>query len=223
MKNNCPRVFAEFLGTAILLAAIVGSGIMAERLSGGNAALALLCNALATAFTLYFLIEIFGETSGAHFNPAVSIVMTLKKDLPPSLCLAYLVAQISGAVLGVWLANAMFDLSLLQFSDKLRIGANLWLAECVATTGLLLVVLRAPKTAVAACVAAYIGAAYWFTSSTSFANPAVTIGRMFSDTFAGISPRSVPAFILSQIVAIPLAFVIDRLPGEKFVLKENES
>ncbi|WP_415840494.1 aquaporin, partial [Roseateles saccharophilus] len=191
------RLFAECLGTALLLAVVIGSGVMAERLAGGNVALALLANTLATVGGLYVLIEVFGPVSGAHFNPAVSLAMALRGELAVAALAAYVAAQLLGAVLGAWLAHAMFDMSLLQFSTKLRGGVGQWVAEAVATCGLLLVILRAPPARVAPMVAAYIGAAYWFTASTSFANPAAAFGRMFSDSFAGIAPASVPGFVVA--------------------------
>ncbi|MDR0737268.1 MAG: aquaporin [Zoogloeaceae bacterium] len=205
------RLFVEFLATALLLAAILGSGIMAAKLSNGNNAVALLGNTLATIFALYFLIEIFGPSSGAHMNPAVSILMKWRGALDGKMLGGYIAAQMAGAVFGACLANAMFDLSVWQLASNARTGAGQWLAEVVATTGLLLVVLKAPPQKTAACVAAYIGSAFWFTSSTSFANPAVTIGRMFSDTFSGIAPQDAPAFIVAQGVGIALAMGIDRL------------
>jgi len=204
------RLFAELLGTALLLAVVIGSGIMAERLAGGNVAIALLANTLATVGGLYILIEVFGPVSGAHFNPAVSLVMTLRGALPRPLFASYVVAQLAGAALGAWLAHAMFDVTLLQFSTKVRGGAGQWIAEAVATAGLLLVILRAPAPRVAAMVACYIGAAYWFTASTSFANPAAAFGRMFSDTFAGISPTSVPGFVAAQLVGAGIGASIHR-------------
>ena len=209
--SSCRRLFAEFLATAFLLTAILGSGIMAAKLAHGNDAVALLGNTFATIFALYFLIEIFSPLSGAHMNPAVSILMKWRGQLDGKMLCAYIVAQVAGAILGACLANAMFDLSVWQLASKARGGTGQWLAEAVATTGLLLVVLRAPAGKVAACVAAYIGAAFWFTSSTSFANPAVTIGRMFSDTFSGIAPHDAPAFIAAQGVGILLAVGFDRL------------
>jgi glycerol uptake facilitator-like aquaporin len=204
------RLFAEVLGTALLLAVVIGSGIMAERLAGGNVAVALLANTLATVGGLYILIEVLGPVSGAHFNPAVSLIMTLRGALPRSLLAPYVLAQLAGAVFGAWLAHAMFGIPLLQFSTKLRSGTGQWIAEAVATAGLLLVILRAPATRVAAMVACYIGAAYWFTASTSFANPAAAFGRMFSDTFAGISPASVPGFIAAQLAGAGLGALIHR-------------
>jgi len=204
------RLFAEGLGTALLLAIVIGSGIMAERLAGGNVAIALLANTLATVGGLYVLIEVLGPVSGAHFNPAVSVVMALRGALPRSLLAPYVVAQLAGAVLGAWLAHAMFDVAILQFSTKLRGGPGQWLAEVVATAGLLLVILRAPAARVAAMVACYIGAAYWFTASTSFANPAAAFARMFSDSFAGIAPASVPGFVVAQCVGAGLGALIHR-------------
>jgi glycerol uptake facilitator-like aquaporin len=204
------RLFAELLGTALLLAIVIGSGIMAERLSGGNVAVALLANTLATVGGLYILIEVLGPVSGAHFNPAVSLVLALRGALPRSLLAPYVVAQLAGAVLGAWLAHAMFDATLLQLSTKLRGGTGQWIAEAVATAGLLLVILRAPAPRVAAMVACYIGAAYWFTASTSFANPAAAFGRMFSDSFAGISPASVPGFVAAQLVGAGIGALIHR-------------
>ena len=207
------KLLAEGLGTALLLAVVVGSGIMAERLSGGNAAIALLANTLATVGGLYILIEVFGPISGAHFNPAVSAVMATRGAMAWSLLVPYIAAQLIGAMLGAWLAHAMFELSIVQFSTKVRTGSGQWIAEAVATFGLLLVILRAPPSRVAAMVAAYIGAAYWFTASTSFANPAAAFGRMFSDSFAGIAPASVPGFVVAQGVGAGLAVVAHRMLG----------
>ena len=202
------RLLAEMLGTAILLAVVIGSGIMAERLSGGNTAVALLANTLATVGGLYILIEVFGPISGAHFNPAVSAVMAMRRELPASSLVPYVAAQLVGAMLGAWLAHAMFDMGILQFSAKLRSGTGQWIAEAVATAGLLLVILRAPAGRAPAMVAAYIGAAYWFTASTSFANPAAVFGRMFSDSFAGIAPASAPGFVLAQLIGALLGLAI---------------
>jgi glycerol uptake facilitator-like aquaporin len=208
MSSTVPDVrkalLAEFLGTAMLLCAVIGSGIMAERLSAGNDGVALLANTLATVFALYVLIEVFGPASGAHFNPVVTLMLAWRGkmsahdrlSLPP----LYIVAQLTGAVLGALLANAMFDEAIVQVSTKPRASAGLWLAEALAAAGLMFVVLRGPREKVAAMVAAYIGAAYWFTASTSFANPAAVIGRMLSDTFAGIAPASAAAFIAAQFV-----------------------
>ena len=202
------KLFAEALGTALLLAVVIGSGVMAERLAGGNVAIALLANTLATVGGLYILIEVFGPISGAHFNPAVSIVMTLRRAMPGGLLAPYVVSQLLGAMLGAWLAHAMFDLSILQFSSKVRSGTGQWIAEAVATFGLVLVILRAPPARVAAMVACYIGAAYWFTASTSFANPAAAFGRMFSDSFAGIAPGSVVGFVVAELVGAALAVAV---------------
>lgn len=209
---NLPRrLLAEALGTALLLAIVIGSGVMAERLSGGNVAIALLANTLATVGGLYVLIEVFGPVSGAHFNPAVSAVMAWRGELPVAALLPYVAAQLTGAMLGAWLAHAMFDMSVLQFSTKLRAGTGQWIAEGVATFGLVLVILRAPGSRVAAMVAAYIGAAYWFTASTSFANPAAVFGRMFSDSFAGIAPASAPGFVVAELVGAVMAVAVSRV------------
>lgn len=211
--SNAQRLFGELLGTALLLAVVIGSGLMAERLSGGNVAVALLANTLATVGGLYILIEVFGPVSGAHFNPAVSLAMALRGELPWTRLAGYVPAQLLGAALGAVLAHAMFDLPLLQVSAKLRTGTGQWIAEAVATAGLLLVILRAPQARVAAMVAAYIGAAYWFTASTSFANPAAAFGRMFSDSFAGIAPASAPAFMLAEVLGAGLGLLLHRALG----------
>ncbi|TFZ02665.1 aquaporin family protein [Ramlibacter henchirensis] len=205
------KLFAEVLGTALLLAIVIGSGIMGERLAGGNVAVALVVNTLSTVGGLYILIEVFGPISGAHFNPAVSAVMAVKGLLPRKLLPLYVIAQLGGAVLGAWMAHAMFDVSILQLSTKIRSGAGQWFAELVATTGLLLVILRAPAARVAAMVAAYIGSAYFFTASTSFANPAAAFGRMFTESFAGIAASSVPAFVGAQLAGAALAVVISNV------------
>jgi glycerol uptake facilitator-like aquaporin len=207
------RLFAEALGTALLLAVVIGSGVMAERLSGGNMGVALLANTLATVGGLYILIEVFGPVSGAHFNPAVSAVMAYRGELALALLLPYIVAQLLGAMLGAWLAHAMFDMPILQFSTHVRSGTGQWIAEAVATAGLLLVILRAPAARVAAMVACYIGAAYWFTASTSFANPAAAFGRMFSESFAGIEPASVPGFVLAQCAGAAIGVALHHLLG----------
>lgn len=211
--SNAQRLFGELLGTALLLAVVIGSGLMAERLSGGNVAVALLANTLATVGGLYVLIEVFGPVSGAHFNPAVSLAMALRGELPWTRLAGYVPAQLLGAALGAVLAHAMFDLPLLQVSARLRTGTGQWIAEAVATAGLLLVILRAPQARVAAMVAAYIGAAYWFTASTSFANPAAAFGRMFSDSFAGIAPASAPAFMLAEVLGAGLGLLLHRALG----------
>lgn len=207
------RLLSEFLATGLLLATVVGSGIMAERLAGGNDAIALIANTLATIGGLYILIEVFGPISGAHMNPAVSAVIAARGGLPWAMLPGYVVAQLAGAACGAWLANAMFELPILEFSTKHRSGTGQWLGEIVATAGLLLVVLRAPSARVAAMVAAYIGAAYWFTSSTSFANPAAAFGRMFSDSFAGISPHDVPGFLIAEGIGATIGMTINKLLG----------
>lgn len=199
------KLLAEGLGTALLLAIVIGSGVMAERLSGGNVAIALLANTLATVGGLYVLIEVFGPISGAHFNPAVSAVMAWRGELPPAALVPYIAVQLVGAMAGAWLAHAMFEMSILQFSTKVRSGTGQWIAEGVATFGLLLVILRAPGSRVASMVAAYIGAAYWFTASTSFANPAAVFGRMFSGSFAGIAPGSALGFVVAELVGAAVA------------------
>jgi len=214
MKATLPqKLFSELLGTTLLLAVVIGSGMMAERLSAGNVAIALLANTLATVGGLYVLIEMFGPIGGAHFNPAVSLAMAWCGNLPWSRLGPYVVCQLVGAVLGAWLAHAMFDVTILQFSTKVRAGAGQWIAEGVATFGLLLIILRAPASRVAAMVAAYIGAAYWFTASTSFANPAAVFGRMFSESFAGIAASSVPGFVIAQIGGAAAAIGAHRLLG----------
>jgi glycerol uptake facilitator-like aquaporin len=200
MITHWRRYAAELVGTAALLCAVIGSGIMAERLAGGNMAVALLANTLATVFALYVLIETLGPVSGAHFNPVVSVVLAMRRELAHHHVAGYVLAQLLGAALGAWTAHAMFGLDIWQWSAKVRTGTGQWLAEAVATAGLLFVVLRAPQGRAAPLVACYIGAAYWFTASTSFANPAAAFGRMFSNTFAGISPSDVPAFMVAQLL-----------------------
>jgi glycerol uptake facilitator-like aquaporin len=208
---DLPRqLIAEAIGTALLLAVVIGSGIMGERLAGGNVAIALLANTFATVGGLYVLIEVFGPVSGAHFNPAVSLVMAARGALPRKAVLPYIVVQLVGAIAGAWLAHAMFDMRILEFSGKARHGLGQWIAEGVATFGLILVILRAPAQRVGAMVAAYIGAAYWFTASTSFANPAAAVGRMFTDSFAGIAPADVSGFVLAEFVGAAIGFWINR-------------
>ena len=186
---------------------------MAQRLCGGNDGLALLANTLATVGGLYILIEIFGPVSGAHFNPAVSLIMALRGELSRKLLPAYVLVQLFGAMLGAGLVHAMFDMPLLEWSSKVRSGNGQWIAEMVATCGLLLVILRAPSNRVSAMVAAYIGAAYWFTASTAFANPAAVFGRMFSNSFAGIAPGSAPAFVVAELMGAFLALGLHRSLG----------
>lgn len=209
--NHWRRYLSELVGTAALLCAVIGSGIMAEQLAEGNTAVALLANTFATVFALYVLIETLGPISGAHFNPVVSMVMLLRKDLAKQHFVAYVVAQLIGALLGAWVAHAMFDLEIFQLSTKIRTGPAQWFAESVATGGLLFVILRSPEGKASSIVACYIGAAYWFTASTSFANPAAAFGRMFSNTFAGISPVDVPAFVSAQIVGGFLGLLLHSL------------
>jgi glycerol uptake facilitator-like aquaporin len=205
------RLLAEFVGTALLVTAVVGSGIMAVRLSPGNTGLQLLENSIATAFALGALILMFGPVSGAHFNPVVSAAdWWLGRRYRTGLSLTdlggYVLAQIVGAIAGAVLANLMFDLAPVTFSTTTRSAGHLWLGEVVATAGLLMLIfalVRSGRANVApAAVGAYIGAAYWFTSSTSFANPAVTVGRAFTDTFAGIAPASVPGYVVAQVVGM---------------------
>jgi glycerol uptake facilitator-like aquaporin len=207
------RCVAECLGTALLLTAVVGSGIMAARLSGGNAALALLCNTLATGAILTVLILTFGPLSGAHFNPAVSIAFALRRELPVADAAVYVGAQLAGAVIGVWIAHLMFELPLWQVSATPRTGAGQWLSEVIATFGLLLTIIgclaRTPA-AVPFAVGLYITSAYWFTASTSFANPAVTVARSISDTFAGIAPTGVIAFVCAQLLGMLVAVMLAR-------------
>ena len=202
------RAAAEALGTAFLLAAVVGSGIMAERLAGGNGAVALLCNTLPTGAMLTVLILMFGPLSGAHFNPAVSMACSLRGELSWREAAVYIACQIAGGIVGVLAAHLMFELPAWQVSTAVRTGGGQWLAEFVATFGLLLTIFgcvaRAPA-AVAYAVGLYITAAYWFTASTSFANPAVTLARSLSNTFAGIAPGSAPAFLVAQLVGAGLA------------------
>jgi glycerol uptake facilitator-like aquaporin len=213
MPSLAQRGVAECLGTAFLLAGVVGSGIMAARLAGGNGALALLCNTLPTGAILTVLIVTFGPVSGANFNPAVSIALALRGELSASTAAIYIGAQLIGAVVGVWAAHLMFELPLWQLSGTARTGPGQWFAEAVATFGLLLTILgcsaRAPL-AVPYAVGLYITSAYWFTASTSFANPAVTIARSLSDTFAGIAPTGVVAFIAAQLVGMLAAVVLGR-------------
>jgi glycerol uptake facilitator-like aquaporin len=207
------RAFCEWLGTAFLLAAVVGSGIMAQKLAGGNDALALLCNTLPTGAILAVLILVFGPLSGAHFNPAVTLAFALRDGLPWSTAAVYIVAQLLGGIAGVWTAHLMFELPVWQFSITVRTGPGQWLAEAVATFGLLLTIFgcvwRRPDS-VPYAVGLYITAAYWFTASTSFANPAVTVARSLSDTFAGIAPAGAPAFIVAQLAGTLAAVVLSH-------------
>lgn len=205
------RLAAEALGTAFLLAAVVGSGIMGERLAGGNIAIALLANTLATGAALVVLISIFGPISGAHFNPAVTAYFALRREITGPLALAYVIAQLAGAICGVWAAHLMFEAPVFELSTKLRDGGAQAFSEFVATFGLIGTIAGAvrywPKAA-AALVGLYISAAYWFTASTSFANPAVTVARALSNSFAGIAPHSAPAFIMAQLLGALAGFVV---------------
>jgi glycerol uptake facilitator-like aquaporin len=202
------RLLSEGLGTAALLCVVIGSGIMAEQLAQGNAAVALLGNTLATVFALYVLIETLGPVSGAHFNPLVTAFVAWRDQWPSLVTLAYVMSQLAGAACGAWLAHAMFGLELFQWSDKVRTGTGQWLAEAVATAGLLSVILLSPAQKVASLVAAYIGAAYWFTASTSFANPAAVFGRMMSNSFAGIAPENALGFVLAEISGLAVVAVV---------------
>jgi glycerol uptake facilitator-like aquaporin len=221
------KAFAECLGTAMLLCAVIGSGIMAERLSGGNMAVALLANTLVTVFALYVLIEVLGPISGAHFNPLVTLIFIRNQPLAQQniagAATVFIVAQLMGAVLGAWLAHAMFDMTILQTSARLRggfdaagqfVGWGQWVAEAVATAGLVFVIARSGAYGVNAkasvLVACYIGAAYWFTASTSFANPAAVLGRMLSDSFAGIAPASASGFVAAQCVGAAVGWAANR-------------
>jgi glycerol uptake facilitator-like aquaporin len=218
MPTLARRLFAEWLGTAFLLAAVVGSGIMAQKLAGGNVALALLCNTIPTGAILVVLILIFGPVSGAHFNPAVTLAFAYRGELTGSIAGTYVAAQLLGGIVGVWAAHLMFELPVWQFSLTQRTGVGQWLAEFVATLGLLLAIFgcaaRTPS-AIPYAVGLYITSAYWFTASTSFANPAVTVARSLSDTFAGIAPGNVVGFILAQLLGAGAATILGRWLWEK--------
>ena len=207
------RLAAEALGSFFLFATVIGSGIMAEALAGGNVAIALLGNSLATGAMLFVLIAMLGPVTGAHFNPAVTLVIAARRDLAARDVLPYILAQLAGGLFGAWAAHLMFDLPILQLSLKARTGPGQWTGEAVATFGLILTILgtaRHRPAAVPASVALYLGAAYWFTSSTSFANPAIPVGRSLSDSFAGIAPRDVPPFILAQLIGAGAAALLAR-------------
>jgi glycerol uptake facilitator-like aquaporin len=208
MYSISQKLAAEFLGTLLLLAIVIGSGVMAENLSNGNNGVALVANTLATVFGLYVLIEILGPVSGAHFNPVVTLVMVLLKRQPGREFLPYAAVQLAGAFAGAILVHQMFGMEMLQYSTKARTGWGIWTGEIVATAGLLLVILMAKQEKVSGLVACYIGAAYWFTSSTSFANPAAAFGRLFSNSFAGIAPADVPAYMVFQVIGGLLGLVI---------------
>jgi glycerol uptake facilitator-like aquaporin len=204
-------LLGEAVGSFLLFVTVVGSGIMAERLAGGNVAIALLGNTLATGAMLFVLITMLGPVSGAHFNPVVTLIMRLRGELPTVAALAYVAAQCAGGILGVWAAHAMFDLPVFELSSKPRTGVGQWLGEGIATFGLVLTILgtvRHRHVWVPPSVAFYIVAAYWFTSSTSFANPAITLARSLTDTFAGIAPADVPGFVLAQVAGGLVAHVL---------------
>jgi len=214
MSTLPQRLFAEFLGSAALLAIVVGSGHMGESLANGNAAVALLANSTATGLGLWVLIVLLGPISGAHFNPAVSVTFAVRGELSHSDAAMYICAQILGAIAGVVVAHLMFDLAPLMTGVKIRTGIGQWLSEAIATAGLLLTILlglRARPHAVPALVGAYIASAYWFTASTSFANPAVTLARSFTTTFAGIRPLDVPAFVIAQCAGVLVALIVLKL------------
>lgn len=208
------RLAAEALGTALLLISVIGSGVMGASLAQGNVAITLLANAIATGCMLYVIITVLGPISGAHFNPAVSLAFALRGGLSWGDLPGYIIAQIAGGIIGVWVTHLMFDLPVWQWSTTLhRTGGAQWVSELIATFGLLLVIfggLKSRPEAVPTLVALYITGAYWFTASTSFANPAVTIARGFSDTFAGINPAHIPAFIVAQLVAVGIGHITLR-------------
>ncbi len=218
--NRTRRIVAEALGTSLLLATVVGSGIMAENLAGGNVAIALLGNTIPTGAILVVLIWVFGPVSGAHFNPAVTLAFLVRREIEAKDAAAYVACQVVGAVLGVWAAHLMFDIDVLQTSTKLRTGPSQWFAEGVATFGLVLTILgtlRWGTRVVGGAVGLYITAAYWFTASTSFANPAVTIGRTLTDTFSGILPAHAPAFVTWQCAGAVVAVLLCR-----WLMREND-
>ena len=208
------KIFAEFTGTALLVCVVVGSGIMGQNLSDGNDGIALLANSLATFWGLYFLITIFAPLS-AHFNPVVSLVSYIRGELKLPAFISYVAAQCLGGLLGAILANLMFNLPLIELSTKIRTGSNLWFSELIATAGLIMIIFASDAKKVPIMVASYIGAAYWFTASTSFANPAVTFGRIFSDTFAGINLNDAPLFIIFQIMGGLLGYLIYKVIWDK--------
>ena len=214
MGQGTRRLVAEGLGSALLFSCVVGSGIMAEALAGGNVAIALLGNTLATGAILYVLITILGPISGAHFNPAVTLVMRLRGEIATREALAFVVVQLAGGIIGIWLTHLMFDLPILQLSTKARAGIGNWTGEFVATFGLLLTILGAVRHRpenVPAAVALFIVAGYWFTSSTSFANPAIAVARSLSNSFAGIAPHDVPLFIVAQLAGALAAYAVGRV------------
>jgi glycerol uptake facilitator-like aquaporin len=224
-NDDWRKLLAEGLGTAFLLAAVIGSGIMAEALAAGNQALALLCNTIPTGAILVVIILVFGPISGAHFNPAVTVALAARRMFPWPKVPAYVVAQLVGGIAGAWAAHFMFDLPILQASATLRTGAGQWFAEAVATFGLVMTIIgcvaRTPA-AVPYAVGLYITSAYWFTASTSFANPAVTVARALTDTFSGIAPTDAPGFILAQFVGVAVCLVVLKLlfPPEAGLLRQ---
>ena len=219
MYTQAQKYLAEFLGTFFLLATVVGSGIMAENLAGGNVAIALLGNTIPTGAILFVLINMLGPVSGAHFNPAVTLVFGFRREIAVAHGLWYVLFQVAGGLCGAIAAHAMFELDLIQVSSHVRSGAAQWFSEAVATFGLVFTILatiRARVESVAMAVGLYITAAYWFTASTSFANPAVTIARSFTDTFSGILPANMPAFIVAQLAGATAAWLVCRwLFGER--------
>jgi glycerol uptake facilitator-like aquaporin len=225
-QEETRKLVAETLGTAFLLAAVVGSGIMAERLAGGNQAIALLCNTIPTGAILVVLILVFGPISGAHFNPAVTVALAVRGTFPWGKVAPFVLAQLIGAVAGALAAHLMFDLPLLQASTTVRTGASQWFSESVATFGLIMTIVGCVAKAPAAvpyAVGLYITSAYWFTASTSFANPAVTVARALTDTFSGIAPADAPGFILAQFVGVAVCLLVLRLlyPPEAAVRRQS--
>ena len=206
-------ILAEAVGSFFLFAAVVGSGIMAEGLAGGNVAIALLGNTMATGAMLFVLITMLGPISGAHFNPAVSLVMALRREISARACIVYVLVQLVFGIAGVWAAHLMFDLPIVQFSTKVRAGTGQWAGEAIATFGLILTILGTARHRpewIPASVALYITSAYWFTSSTSFANPAITVARSLSDSFAGIAPANIPGFVVAQLAGAFSAMLVGR-------------
>lgn len=220
------KAFAEFLGTGTLVATVIGSGVMAANLTE-DVGLQLLINTVATVFILYIIITIFGPVSGAHFNPLVSGIELLRKKLDGATFSAYLLAQVTGGAFGALIANAMFELPLVNISEKTRAGGHLFLGEIIATSGLIFIIFQASHLGLnrklPRLIAAWIGAAYFFTSSTSFANPAVTLARTLSDTFAGIDPSSAPAFIAAQVIGAALGFTAFAFLSQSSFLKVSKA
>lgn len=218
------EALAEFLGTLLLAAAVIGSGIMAERLANGNAAVALIGNTAATVTVLGVLIAMFAPSSGAHFNPVVTLVALTQKKISASQALVYLPAQVAGCCAGAMLAHVMFEMPLLQSATQARAGMSQWIAEIVATAGLILVAFTSPTAREAAWrVPAWIAGAYWFTASTSFANPAITIGRSLTDTFSGIRPQDAPGFIMAQLAGALVGLLLLRLLSDRVLAVNHEA